>query len=243
MGANTVQFYYDTIEKTDPPEDFYTAAVWSDWGGWRRFGGVGQYDGKLFRRKLSDYEARALAELPSYGGAVANLTMLFNGEYGSMAADAKPPYRISGQLPYEDQAKYRNIEEVGTPVTYSINQLDFALKPGKVVFQPVKARRFLKNVTRYCQMEKTKVIIGDESTERIARRVGALESLGDEQKLTYIRGNAYEGTPKQLMEAMWGGTFQVVKKYYVGADCCEVWEHRATRKQLEFENNALKRPL
>jgi hypothetical protein len=107
----------------------------------------------------------------------------------------------------------------------------------------VKAKRFLANVTRNCELDKAKVVIGDQNTGRIAAVVGPLEVMGDEQKLAYIRGKAHEGTPKQLMEAMWGGPYQLVKKYYVGADCCEVWEHHATRKQLAFKNNVLQAQL
>lgn len=252
VKGDAVEFYYDTVDITGPAEYFYKASVWQ-WTnyttGWKEEPTEEHVKtrGKLFKTLLTNRDAGALAELQSYDGAICNLKTLFEGSYGNYsdyALKQYPQYRIKEQLPFSSESDYRNIENVGNPIQYTINQFGFYKRPGKIVFQKVKAQKYIRSVDRYVLLDRNKLVFGTDDAEnykKLAKRMESIKFLDDNQKLVSLSGKAYLGSPKGLIVFIRGDNLQLVKKYYINNNCCEQYKDKKTQKVFEFNNNLLER--
>jgi hypothetical protein len=249
----SITFYFDTIDITGNEEELYKVVIyqnrlWTD--GWR-YSPVrsGLYEGLLFDRVLNEKEANLLASIPwlnGEGGNVVQATLqkLFTGAYEDFGSWTfmrdNPKYLIDTSLVGAREKDYRNIKEVNEPPR--VIKTAGGGPDGKIVFNKVKARRYIRSAQRYAKVSRDCVIYGcgdAKYDEMLLKAWTGENAVPDEILVKFMAGKCYKGTPDTIVKALCKDGVAVVKKTYVEGKVVEVVKERIGGRLVTFENSVL----
>lgn len=247
-----ITFYFDTFDITDKEEELYRVVIYLNtlWTDGQRYSPIykNYYQGLLFNRILNAKEANVLASTPWLNGegpGVINVTLekLFSGVYSDFGSWSvmreHPEYVIDTSLVSAREKDYRNITEVNEPPTIFKTA---GGKDGKIVFNKVKSRKYIRSTERYAKINAESVIYGcgDARYDDMLVRVLTVENaFPDEFIRKCMAGKCYKGTPDTIVAALCIGGVVGEEKTYVGGKYVEVVKERMTGKVITFENGVL----